>query len=167
MKKLFYSFLSDNNRKLKKNVLALVKNRLIKTFEDNKLMYDVSYAYENRNKNIYVNDTILVLVKWLEKNWVKRDSEYLYSIWGLTQASEAIYSYIKNNYPNSQLVSIYDSFKTVSFMGLKSESPELIKNIKKKMLIFVTATGAVPVARNMERKINNKNIKFGYNEIIK
>ena len=77
MKKLFYSFLSDNNRKLKKNVLALVKNRLIKTFEDNKLMYDVSYAYENRNKNIYVNDTILVLVKWLEKNWVKRDSEYL------------------------------------------------------------------------------------------
>ena len=64
-------------------------------------------------------------------------------------------------------MSIYDSFKTVSFMGLKSESPELIKNIKKKMLIFVTATGAVPVARNMERKINNKNIKFGYNEIIK
>ncbi len=69
------------------------------------------------------------------------DNEYFYSLWGINDNAEKLYSLISEKYSKAKLVDIYDLYKDISFKGLLSKKPtEIIKyNNVKNYFLIVTA----------------------------
>lgn len=136
-------------------VLESTIQTLKKAFEKYQRIMDLSYFYENRKKSIYVNDATLCFVKFINDNWIDKNIEYRYSIWGLTQMSEWLVDYISENYPNAKLCHIYDSYRKLRFRNLLSISPEsIIDNIDE--FVFVTTNGAVDSAKTLFDRIGKE-----------
>ena len=158
------SKLSESQNILKQKILELTKKRILEAYERNSTIYDISLFYEQREKNIYVNDAVLYLLQWVQENWTERNAVYSYSIWGLSQISECLFDFINKNFPNAELVAVYDSFKKVRFAGLETKSPDFIGN---EDFVFITATGAAPAAKEIELKLNSEHTTFVYAQVIK
>ncbi len=100
--------------------------------------------YEDFRKQLFENfDPIF---QWLSVSWTP---EYLgkYSIWGVTRGAEKLVSLISEKYPNSQLCSVVDSYRTESFLDRKITRPEELLLTKDEKLL-VLAAGASPQARD-------------------
>ena len=145
-----------------KNKMADIAFRLIsERLSDCIETLDISYFFENRNKNVYINDAVYEIKKFIDYNWTDKSKSYKYSFWGMTQVVEWIYEYIQCNYPNARLCHIYDGFRKLSFKGIDSLSPDLIvDNIDE--IVFVTSAGAVSAAIDLFKKIGKKNDTYAY-----
>ncbi|MGN0739638.1 MAG: polysaccharide pyruvyl transferase family protein [Treponema sp.] len=160
------SVITDVERQFKKQFLETTKTRILEVYKKNKDICDISLFYEQRRKSDYVNDAVLEIISYLNNHWIKKNKSYTYSIWGLSQISEYIFDFIRKNYPNAKLINVYDSFKTVAFMGKISCHPKKLENGNEEF-VFVTTIGAVAAAKELEAKLHKTNIKFAYAKLIK
>lgn len=100
--------------------------------------------YEDFRKQLFENfDPIF---QWLSVSWTP-ECLGKYSIWGVTRGAEKLVSLISEKYPNSQLCSVVDSYRTESFLDRKITRPEELLLTKDEKLL-VLAAGASPQARD-------------------
>ena len=116
---------------------------------------DLSMFYEEREKCEYINELCDSIERHIKDNWVDKNAAYNYSIWGLTQASEAIYHYISANYPNAKLCHVYDTYKELNFEGIKSIHPDNISKYADEY-VFVTTPSLSQIAKEFFDKIGKK-----------
>ena len=135
---------------LKKQLLENAKSRILKTYEENRYMYDLSYYFENYSRPKYniefLNDTYNYIDSLANK-------EIKYILWGVTQTATLIKSYFDRNYPNARLVGIVDRDKRFEFCGCNTTSKDIILE-NKNAVVFVT-TGAAIRESNLFFKENN------------
>ena len=135
---------------LKKQLLENAKSRILKTYEENRYMYDLSYYFENYSRPKYniefLNDTYNYIDSLANK-------EIKYILWGVTQTATLIKSYFDRNYPNAHLVGIVDRDKRFEFCGCNTTSKDIILE-NKNAVVFVT-TGAAIRESNLFFKENN------------
>ena len=94
----------------------------------------------DRKKNDYVIEPLLPYSTFIEKNLTDKGKAYRYGIWGLTQVSEMVVEFLKKNYPNAELVNVYDKYRKLRFYGKETKSPSEINNDVD--YLFVTTNGA-------------------------
>ncbi len=140
----------------KRRVFNISKHRLMSSFSKFKDTCDLSWYYEDRNKNEYSLDFGQSIKAYIDKNWEK-DKHYRFSVWGLTQMTEWVVSYIKKNY-DAELSHVYDTFRRVSFEGVESEYPDSIEDSDE--TLFVTSAGAVSAAKEMMDSVVYKHLRL-------
>ena len=117
---------------LKKQLLENAKSRILKTYEENRYMYDLSYYFENYSRPKYniefLNDTYNYIDSLANK-------EIKYILWGVTQTATLIKSYFDRNYPNARLVGIVDRDKRFEFCGCNTTSKDII--LENKMQLYL------------------------------
>lgn len=86
---------------------------------------EISQYYLDRIRKAYVIDAFETLEKYLQNNWTDTHKKYKYSIWGVTQTAEYLYSYINKHYPNAILMAVYDKYCKVNFKGYETIIPSL------------------------------------------
>jgi hypothetical protein len=149
----------------KKRVLEITSKALMAAFRKYSDIYDLSYYYETRKKKEYVNDACFSLMEYINTNWIDKNKCYEYSIWGLTQIAEYIVSYISDNYPNAQLMHVFDSFRKEKFAGLVSERPENIVDYLEEV-VFVTTNGAEKAAIELFNKIKKPKNTYAFMKVV-
>ena len=137
---------------LKRRVLELTIKRLKECKEKYSDICDLSYTYENRNKSVYINDACGPLIDFLTENWVDKNYNYRYSIWGLHQSAEWLVDYISDNYPNAKLCHVYDTYRKIDFRGIETEHPDNIVNYMDET-VLVTVIGARKQAEELFERI--------------
>lgn len=60
--------------------------------------------------------------------FLDKDRECKYAIWGVSMVAEELYKYISENYPKACLVAVFDSYRKIVFHGIKTVLPENICN---------------------------------------
>lgn len=60
--------------------------------------------------------------EYLKLHFAKTDA-FCYGIWGLGQAAENLYLFMRENYPQAKLTSVLDTYRTMCFHGVNSEIP--------------------------------------------
>ena len=137
---------------LKKQLLENAKSRILKTYEENRYMYDLSYYFENYSRPKYniefLNDTYNYIDSLANK-------EIKYILWGVTQTATLIKSYFDRNYPNAHLVGIVDRDKRFEFCGCNTTSKDIIlenKNSNGTEKIFMDITGRIIEYKNLISK---------------
>lgn len=83
---------------------------------------------------------------------MEEDDKFRYAIWGENDASERLYNYLKTNYKNAEFVAFYDSYKMITYHGIKAQHPRQIKNDD--VFVFVTGYTATDAAREMFQNMN-------------
>ncbi len=150
----------------KEKLITLTINKLYRTYNKYKDIFDLSWFYENRTKKKYIIDAFETIRKYIDNRFADKNAKYKYSIWGLSQISNLTYNYITNNYPHAKLMHVYDSFRKLNFEGIMSELPENIKNYPDEIII-VTTNGARKMAENLFNQINKDKNDFVIWEPIK
>lgn len=111
------------------------------------------------------NQTLYYQNAWeqIKCSW-KHDHSVRYAFWGVNDNSENLHRLISKEFPNAQLVNIYDMFRTVTFGGITSVKPEELKNYvgDSDFYLIITAYLAVRVAGDI-----CESIKFPEDHIIK
>lgn len=116
----------------------------------------ISQIYLERKKNVYVNDAFDPVKLKVDKLFQGLNHSSIdYSFWGMTQISEMLFEYIKSQYPNANLVAIYDTFKVSVFNGLTSKMPSEI-DAKSNEIVFVTSFSGHAAANNLFSKMPGK-----------
>ena len=93
------------------------------------------------------------IIDKLSMIWKDKKAKYLYSIWGVTETAESIYCYISKEYPNARLVSVTDTFRELTFHGIKTVKPESVV-YEQKELVIVTSVNATNAAWDCFKRIN-------------
>ena len=123
--------------------------RIRNTYEQSMLKSQISEFYEERDKVQYdLPQFSKGVIDYVNNKW-KKDDKFRYAIWGENDASERLYNYLKTNYKNAEFVAFYDSYKMITYHGIKAQHPRQIKNDD--VFVFVTATDA---AREMFQNMN-------------
>lgn len=147
--------LENIKKMISENAMTMLRN----TFNKYEHITNISWYYETRNKRDYVNEATIDFVRFISNEWKDSSKQFKYSFWGLTQASEWIYDYIKENYSNAKLCHVYDSYRSITFNGIQSEKPDKIIEYEDEY-IFVTTIGAADEARVMFSRINKPDNRF-------
>ena len=82
-----------------------------------------------------------------------------YAFWGMTENLIYIDKFICENFINSRLVAVFDSFKEGQYKGIKIEKPT-IEKLEKIDYIIVTSNSASEVAEGLLRAINKTKNEF-------
>lgn len=141
----------------KKLILNYDIKRIEETYNKYNDMLSISELYEvaPQPKEVYVehfHNVIDDVREQLENGKINK-----YAIWGITQKADMVCSHLEKNYPNTQLVAVYDRNKSIEFHGIKSTS--YIEAIcEKDVYVFVTAATANAYAKELFNKID----KFNY-----
>ncbi len=131
-----------NYEEHKQKVIEFTKDRIKKTYEENKAMLDISFFYEEREKMKYKNDCLEPLKIMIDEKFRNIDNpNFSYSIWGLTQISELIHEYINKNYPNAKLSNVYDKYRKLIFQGLETKAPEELLEDMDDLILFTSFSG--------------------------
>ncbi len=146
-------------------VLDITKKRLEEAVHKNEVLYDLSWFYEDRKKENYVNDACDSLKRFVDENWTDFQKEYTYSVWGLTQMSEWLIDYISERYPKAKLCHVYDSFRKLNLRGHQSEKPEKIAEALSET-VFVTTNGAEPQAKELFKQIGKPEGTYAFLKVI-
>ena len=92
------------------------------------LKSQISEFYEERDKVQYdLPQFSKGVIDYVNNKW-KKDDKFRYAIWGENDASERLYNYLKTNYKNAEFVAFYDSYKMITYHGIKAQHPRQIKN---------------------------------------
>ncbi|MFA5013502.1 MAG: hypothetical protein WC520_02970 [Candidatus Paceibacterota bacterium] len=150
----------------KERLLSITEKRLIETYNSYKSIYDLSWYYEQRQRKEYIVDAFEPIKKFVDRVFTDRDTEYNYSIWGLTQMSTLTVNYISQKCPKAQLSHVYDSFRKVMFEGLVSESPEEIRKHTDEIVIL-TSNGPNSMAKVLFEEIGKTPDSYFLFELIK
>lgn len=140
---------------IKEKILDFNGRRLRETFDKYSAMTDISYFWENRDRNPYYVDSFDRAVHFIEKTWSREDS-FTYSLWGMTQLMDLLYDYLSENYPNSRLANIYDIKFKGEKHGVKIASPVEGKFAEDEFVFVCVARGCA-MAEEMFGKIGKKN----------
>lgn len=161
--KIDYNAIPVDYEEHKKQLLKVLIERI--QGQNNRNEIDkIHQFYMSRNKQPYSLDSFEVIRAFIEKNWKDRTIAYKYGIWGLTQYSQLTVSYIKRNYPNAVLQHVYDKYRSITFEGIKTISPENIKTFENEY-IFVTAQAAKYAANEYFRKIHRSDNMYVIAEV--
>ncbi len=124
-----------------------------------KKYYQLSEYFENDKR---VDDDALLYYHeacdYIERNWDKKSS-IKYAFWGMTDNLVYIDKFICENFDNSKLVAVFDSFKEGQYKGIKIERP-IVEKLKEVDCIIVTSNSASEVAEGILRGINKKENEF-------
>lgn len=146
-------------------VLRLTADRLRKAYEENAPLCDLSWFYEDREKNEYINDACDSLQRWVDTHWTDHTAAYEYGLWGLTQVGEWLTDYISANYPNAKLCHVYDSFREAPFRGLRSVHPDVIRQHRDEV-VFVTTNGAESAAKALFEEIQKPEGSYAFLRLV-
>jgi len=124
----------ENTKELMKKV---AKQRIMETINK----YEIIFTLSEKMEDPFECEAKLIdyydgAISYINNNWDK-STHIKYAFWGVNTNAEAIYSYIKKNFANAELVEVYDAYRTVKFHGLTSISTEYI-SADKNLFIFVT-----------------------------
>ncbi len=150
----------------KKRLLEITIGRLEDAYNKYKNILDLSWYYENRNKKEYIIDAFESIKNYIDRKFIDKNSNFQYSIWGLTQISILTVEYISKNYPNAKLMHVYDAYRRVIFEGIMSESPKEIYNNPDE-IIFVTTHSAEEMAMNIFGEIKKDEDSYVFFEPMK
>lgn len=142
--------------KEKQRIVNYDIKRIKETFEKYSEMLSVSEFYENAPKplKVYVEhfDNVIEDVKdKLDSGEIKK-----YAIWGITQKSDMICSYMEKNYPDIKLEKVYDRSRNIVFHGVQSVNKES-EICCEDVFVFVTAATANKYAKELFDRIGKKN----------
>lgn len=137
---------------IKEKILVYVKERIRVVWEKSG-HYRISEYFEDREKKEYARfqDTIF---RNLDKAYefmasrYKKEDVFYYSIWGMTEAAEEFYCYMKNKYPNARLRNVIDTFKKEEFHGIRTIRPEEFEKSPNEVIV-VLAVKASNIAKNL------------------
>ncbi|WP_425806413.1 polysaccharide pyruvyl transferase family protein [Desulfitobacterium sp. Sab5] len=150
----------------KERVIQTTIERLFNAYKKYQAIYDISWFYEQREKNEYIVDAFQTIKTFIDEKMTDFNATYEYSIWGLTQMSTLTVSYIKQRYQNAKLMHVYDSYRKSVFEGITSESPENIRKYKND-IIFVTTNGAQSAAKELFNDIGKSSESYTILEVIR
>jgi hypothetical protein len=125
----------------KQRLLNVSIQRINDTLGKYNSIYSVSRFYEERPKSDYINDAFEPIRASIDKVFGQREAALNYAIWGLTQISELVFDYISQNYPESELTSVYDSYRSLSFCGHATQPPDLISLGRNEVIICTSFGG--------------------------
>lgn len=103
--------------------------RILGVYETYARARAVEAVYENREKREYINfqqtiyNNFEKAIYFLQDNY-SREDKFLYSIWGINNAAENFYAFMNREYPNAQLKSVIDKYKTTEFHGIPTMKPD-------------------------------------------
>lgn len=147
--------IEDFKEKLVNNAIMLIK----KTKEKYESILEISDFYERRNKVQYeLPQFSQKVIDFVDSNWDK-DCSLDYAIWGENDASERLYTYLTNNYPNARYVAFYDSYKKITYHGKEAQHPSKIV-CNDNTFIFVTGYTATDAAKELFEKIGKKKEQY-------
>ena len=137
---------------IKKKIVEYSVYRIRNTYEQSMLKSQISEFYEERDKVQYdLPQFSKGVIDYVNNKW-KKDDKFRYAIWGENDASERLYNYLKTNYKNAEFVAFYDSYKMITYHGIKAQHPRQIKNDD--VFVFVTGYTATDAAREMFQNMN-------------
>jgi hypothetical protein len=125
----------------KQRLLQVSINRINEAFSKHNDAYNLSRFYEERPRKEYVNDAFEPIKASIDRVFSQSGVTLNYAIWGLTQISEIVFDYITQHYPTANLKSVYDSYKSFSFCGLTTLSPDLISLDRNEIIIGTSFGG--------------------------
>lgn len=124
----------------------------------------VDCYYQDRKRGTYENfyrvalENTYLLDEFAKKNWVGKE-QVEYAFWGATSATEKIYRYICEKYPNAKLVKIIDTYQKIEFHGIRSEKPEIL-TANDSFDVVVNGVGASNAAYRLFHQLNKPEDKF-------
>lgn len=112
---------------MKERITQLAIKRVTDTFEKYNDMFAVSSFFEQGISDKHNNAYTWRLEKFGRKHWL-REQEIKYIVWGMTQITDEICSYMDAAYPNSRLMAVIDDYRDISYRGLQSIKSDKIKD---------------------------------------
>lgn len=151
---------------IKQKITEYSIQRIRDTYEKLKCRYAISEFYENRIRvNYDLPQFSKMAIDFVNQKWKSQDY-FKYAIWGENDASERLYTYLKENYKNSEFVAFYDSYKKIRYHGLLAQHPNVIKNDD--VFIFVTGYTATDAAMELFQKIKRpKETYFLFGNVVR
>lgn len=128
----------------KKKVIDTASKRIKDTYRKYEDIFDISSFYESREPKDYFVEFYDNSIAFIKNNF-KKEENFEYALWGVTQTAEAVNGYIKKNYPNARLAGVIDKSKDINFLGVDTVRKEWIKD-KKDVFCFVCTGAAIKEA---------------------
>ncbi|MBP3285044.1 MAG: polysaccharide pyruvyl transferase family protein [Clostridia bacterium] len=147
-----------------KELLILVALKRLKDVHCTAGIEEVDRYYQERNRGKYENfyrvalENTYLLDEFAKRNWVGKE-KVEYAFWGATSATEKIYRYICEKYPNAKLVKIIDTYQDVVFHGIRSEKPEVL-TAEDSFDTIVNGVGASNAAYQLFHEIHKSEDKY-------
>ena len=140
---------------IKQKLVNLAIKRIQDTANKYSQMLEISDFYENRNKVCYdLPQFSKKVIDFVETRW-SPESSWNYAIWGENDASERLYHFLTENYPNAHFTAFYDSYKNITYHGKKAQPPSSISAADDNF-VFVTGYTATDAAKELFEKIGKK-----------
>ncbi len=140
--------------------INLFKKRLSSPSLYFKEMDDLTEYWLNRNKVNYIIDCFLPYETFIKKHLIDKNKTYLYSIWGLTQMAEMLFEYMHKNYPNADMIHVYDKYKKGTFYGKAVEAPDSLKNDCDYLFVMTNGAEADALKAAADGNIDKQKICF-------
>lgn len=144
----------------KKLLLKNAAERILETKKKYENLCDISTFYLQGNAIKKEVDSVWAFQRYIQERY-KKDDFFLYSLWGITQIAEAIYEWIRKEYPNAILDKVIDISRTEVFHGVFPKSLEAFQECTS--VVFVTAGSANSTAIDVFKKYKIKNYVICYN----
>ncbi len=137
--------------------------RITSVYENYERAYAIDAVYKTRETKDYISFRKTIYsnfekaITFLQDNYNQKD-RFVYGIWGINNAAENFYVYMKQEYPNAQLKSVIDQYKTTEFHGrLTIKAKDYIREDNE--IIFVLP---VKASNEAERIFAQKGIDSKY-----
>lgn len=104
---------------LKQKILNNAVNRIQDAYNSHLGRCEISEFFENNFIDEYKNSYTWRLEKYGKSHWTP-DKKFHYMVWGITQITDEICSYMEKTYPNAILYGIIDDYRHIHYRGLDS-----------------------------------------------
>lgn len=111
---------------IKEKMIGLIIERIRNKKNEWEKICDISYYFEDRKKEVYVNPYDNFVKKLRQEIVSKNNKEYI--IWGATALAEYVYQYMNENCSDTKLVAVIDTYNDVVFHEIKTQKPDILKN---------------------------------------
>lgn len=125
----------------KQEVIALARKRLKEAMNKWGDICDLSYRLESKERPVQIVESLTNTFDYLKNNWAAEESRS-YVLWGLTQTAASIFSHISANYPEAELIEVFDLRNRGVLGGKEAKRPGPIKEAKKPVTVFACAAAA-------------------------
>nr|WP_317377400.1 polysaccharide pyruvyl transferase family protein [uncultured Faecalimonas sp.] len=152
---------------VKELLLENAKQCIRSSYNKFKKISEITDFYENRNKVTYdLPQFSKKVIDFVSSRWEKQE-EWNYAIWGENDASERLYNFLTNNYPNARFVDFYDSYKQIKYHGQIAKHPSCI-NVNDNIFIFVTGYTATDAAKELFTSIGkDPSMYYLFGEVVR
>ena len=134
--------------------------RIRKSYEKYQRLCEISDFYLQGNPIEKEVDSVWAFQRYIRDKYKKND-RFSYSLWGITQIAEAIYEWVKMEYPNAVLDHVFDISNRNEFHGIMPQPLEQLQGSSS--VVFVTAGSANSVALEVFEKYGIKDYVICYN----